>query len=182
MTEESTDERGDIATRFQPENKFWRLRSSHGRKPIFQSPDDLWSAALEYFDYIDDNPEMIAEPVKHQGTSYVMGVPHRRNMSEDGLVGFLDISIQTWHNYKSNPDFLEVTEKICRIIRVHKMDGAISGQFNSNIIARELGLADKSEVKEKKAMEVVIRDYDPAIDGDPHEHFTDSEDKPEGID
>ena len=30
-------------------NQFWKARSSHGRNPIFVSPDDLWTAASEYF-------------------------------------------------------------------------------------------------------------------------------------
>lgn len=34
----------------------------------------------------------------------------------------------------------------------------------------------------KKPLEVVVRDYDPEIDGPPHEHYSDSEEKPAGID
>ena len=28
-------------------NRFWEVRSSHGRSPIFESPDALWSACCE---------------------------------------------------------------------------------------------------------------------------------------
>ena len=114
-------ERPDIATRFKHNNKFWKLRSSHGRKPIFSSPEQLWEAAEEYFDYIDDNPEMIVETVKFQGMATVIGVPHRRNMSEDGLIEYLDIALSTWQSYKEKPDFSVVTEKICRIIKIQKI-------------------------------------------------------------
>ena len=133
------------STQFKPNNRFWEQRSSHGRSPIFKDPDQLWEACVQYFEYINDNPEMIAETVKFQGFASVVGVPHRRNMSEDGLIDFLDICQKTWWNYKQNPDFLLVTEKVCRIIRTQKMDGAITGQFNANIIARELGLVDKQK-------------------------------------
>ncbi|MDR6901408.1 hypothetical protein J2W52_003032 [Rhizobium miluonense] len=30
-------------------NKFWMARSSHGRNPIFATPEDLWNACNEYF-------------------------------------------------------------------------------------------------------------------------------------
>ena len=37
-------------------NKFWQLRAKHGRDKLFTSPDDLWNAACEYFQWCDDNP------------------------------------------------------------------------------------------------------------------------------
>lgn len=143
---EEKKERGDIATRFKVGNQAWKARSSHGRKPTFASADSLWDACCEYFDWIDENPELVTELVKFQGEAQEYQVPRRRNMSLDGLITFLDIVNSTWLNYRERPDFLIVTERVDRIIRTHKMDGAISGQFKENIIARELGLAEKKEV------------------------------------
>lgn len=37
-------------------NQFWKLRSKHGRDTLFSSPEFLWSAACEYFDWCDENP------------------------------------------------------------------------------------------------------------------------------
>ncbi len=37
-------------------NRFWEQRSSHGRKPIFEDPEQLWEAACEYFEWVTDNP------------------------------------------------------------------------------------------------------------------------------
>ncbi|WP_347174524.1 hypothetical protein [Parabacteroides goldsteinii] len=37
-------------------NQFWKLRSKHGRDILFSSPEFLWSAACEYFDWCDENP------------------------------------------------------------------------------------------------------------------------------
>jgi hypothetical protein len=39
------------------------------------------------------------------------------------------------------------------------MNGAISGQFNANIIARELGLADKQDVSHSGAITHVESEY-----------------------
>lgn len=141
-------------TQFKVGNRFWEARSSHGRSPLFETPDQLWEACLEYFEWVADNPMKAVELVKHQGIGIQHEVPLMRNMSEDGLKIFLDISNQTWANYKSKPDFLEITEKVVAVIRTHKMDGAVTGMFKESIIARELGLADKQDVQVKGQLQV----------------------------
>ena len=37
-------------------NQFWKLRSKHGRDKLFTTPELLWEAACEYFEWIDENP------------------------------------------------------------------------------------------------------------------------------
>jgi hypothetical protein len=37
-------------------NQFWKLRSKHGRDTLFESPEKMWEAACEYFQWCDDNP------------------------------------------------------------------------------------------------------------------------------
>ena len=37
-------------------NQFWKARSSHGRKPIFESPEKLLEACAEYFVWVEANP------------------------------------------------------------------------------------------------------------------------------
>lgn len=37
-------------------NTFWKLRSKHGRKKLFETPELLWEAACEYFQWCDENP------------------------------------------------------------------------------------------------------------------------------
>ena len=37
-------------------NKFWMMRSSHGRKPTFDSPSKLEAACHEYFAWCDKHP------------------------------------------------------------------------------------------------------------------------------
>jgi hypothetical protein len=48
-------------------NQFWKIRSSHGRNPIFAKPDDLWEACCQYFEWVDKHPLTAAELVKYQG-------------------------------------------------------------------------------------------------------------------
>ena len=148
MSSDDTD-RGDIATRFQLGNAAWKARSSHGRKPIFQSPEALESACEQYFQWVEDNPLITVESVKFQGAGSLMDVPKMRAMTVGGLCNFLDIDQTTWADYRTKPDFSRICERVDSIIRQQKFEGAAADIFNASIIARDLGLADKQEVTNK---------------------------------
>lgn len=125
-------------------NQFWLQRSSHGRKPTFATPKDLWEAALEYFKWTEENP-LWASKVLSDGK--LAEYPKMRAMTTDGLCIFLDITDQTLYNYRDkNADFLDIVTKIQKVIRTQKFTGASADLLNANIIARDLGLADKKEV------------------------------------
>ena len=49
-------------------NQFWKLRSKHGRDKLFATPDLLWEAACEYFEWCDSHPEYIVEQKKGNQT------------------------------------------------------------------------------------------------------------------
>ena len=68
-----------------------------------------------------------------------------RAMTIGGLRIFLGICEQTWVNYRNNQDFLGVVKEVEEIIYNQKFTGAAADLLNSNIIARELGLADKQQ-------------------------------------
>lgn len=126
-------------------NKFWLARSKHGRDKIFTSPDILWDACCEYFEWNHKNPLQAAELVKFQGRASVKRVPKMRAMTISGLCLFLDIAVQTWHNMKNDNDFLEIITRVEEIIYNQKLTGAAADMLNANIISRELGLVDKQE-------------------------------------
>lgn len=127
-------------------NRFWELRSSHGRKPKFESSDKLWEAACEYFEWVESNPLMSAELVKFQGEATVAEVPKMRAMTIQGLCLFLDITNQNLQEYGEREGFSEIVTRIKDVIYQQKFSGAAADLLNSNIIARDLGLADKKNV------------------------------------
>lgn len=127
-------------------NQFWKARSSHGRNPIFASPDDLWNAACEYFEWVEANPLYEDRIVTYQGVTTHEPVAKMRAMTSAGMCLFLDISRQAWDDYRKRKDFLAVTTRIEDVIRSQKFAGAAADLLNANIIARDLGLADKSEL------------------------------------
>jgi len=61
----------------------------------------------------------------------------------------LDIATKTWNDYKHRSDFLLVTTRAAEIIYNQKFAGASADLLNANIIARDLGLADKKVVEAK---------------------------------
>lgn len=126
-------------------NKFWEARSSHGRAPIFATPAELWEACIEYLDWVEAHPLYEAQAFAYQGKVTLQELPKMRAMTLAGLCIFLDIGRQTWDNYKSREDFVEVTTRVDEIIRTQKFQGAAADLLNPNIIARDLGLTEKSE-------------------------------------
>lgn len=126
-------------------NKFWELRSSHGRNPIFVAPDDLWTAACEYFEWVEENPLWEDKVTSFQGVNTHEPVAKMRAMTIMGLCIFLDISQQAWSEYKKREGFGDVTSRIDDIIRDQKFGGAAADLLNANIIARDLGLVDKAQ-------------------------------------
>lgn len=130
-------------------NQFWRVRSSHGRKPVFATPDALWSAAAEYFQWVTDHPLYEAKAFAYQGEVVVKELPKMRAMTIVALCLFLDLDRTTWAEYKLREDFTHITTRVEEVIRTQKFEGAAAELLNPNIIARELGLADKTQLTGK---------------------------------
>jgi len=127
-------------------NSFWRARSTHGRQPIFKTPDDLWTACEEYFEWVENNPLIEVRPFAYQGDVTMAEVPKMRAMTISGLCIFLDVARKTWDEYRGRKDYLPVVTRVEEIISAQKFEGAAADLLNANIIARDLGLRDKQDV------------------------------------
>lgn len=132
-------------------NRFWEARSSHGRNPKFESPEALWSACCEYFKWVDDNPLWEMKAFAFQGVVTQEPIPKMRAMTIGGLTLFLDITIETWRQYRMKEGFSEVTSQVEKVIYDQKFGGAAADLLNANIIARDLGLKDNAEVDHKSS-------------------------------
>lgn len=129
-------------------NRFWEARSSHGRNPIFGSPDELWSACAEYFDWIEDNPLYETKAFAFQGVVTQEAIPKMRAMTIIGLCLFLDIDRSTWYALKAKEGFSDITTRAEEVIYNQKFSGAAADLLNANIIARDLGLKEQSQVED----------------------------------
>ncbi|CAH9013333.1 terminase small subunit, partial [Vibrio phage F35 g1] len=132
--------------------ELWEIMKGPGQPPAFSSPDEMWDRAVEYFQWCGNNVILEDKIFKMKDPTggdslehdYVM---HKRPMTVAGLCIFLNISRASWYNYKKLPEFLDITEAIDAAMFEQKFSGAATGQFNANIIARDLGLTDKQEIK-----------------------------------
>lgn len=128
-------------------NQFWKLRNKHGRDKLFASPELLWKAACEYFEWCDTTPLLEQKLFAYQGDIQKDVVTHMRPYTLTGLCFYLECSEAYFREFKSSTpkggeDFLTVIEQIEQIIYNQKFEGAAAGFFNANIIARDLGLKD----------------------------------------
>lgn len=131
-------------------NSFWKLRSKHGRDKLFVTPELLWESACEYFEWCEANPLMETKGFAYQGDVTKEEFPKMRAMTLSGLCFYLGCN----ENYfivfkrqlpKDEQDFNRIIADIEAIIFNQKFQGAAADLLNANIIARELGLADKTE-------------------------------------
>lgn len=149
-------------------NQWWKMRSKHGRDTLFATPELMWEAACEYFKWCDDNPWVKHEQTRGNGkvneegeftTNALIQIPLGRPYTIHGLCLYLDCSVGYFKNFKlNNPDkvdFLAVVYQIEQVIYKQKFEGAAIGAFNANIIARDLGLADKSELTGKDGEKLI---------------------------
>lgn len=127
-------------------NQFWRARSSHGRKPIFATPEQLWEACAEYFEWVEANPLYEDNLVTFQGSATHEPTAKMRAMTITGLCIFLDIDRTTWAEYGKKEGFSTIVTRVDDVIRTQKFEGASAGLLVPNIIARDLGLSDKQEL------------------------------------
>lgn len=127
-------------------NQFWKVRTKHGRDRVITSPEALWEACCEYFEWIDKNPLWETKAFAFQGFVTKETLPKMRAMTLSGLCFFLRIDETTWQRWRREgpEEFRCVVREVDGIIRDQKFAGAAAELLNPNIIARDLGLADKS--------------------------------------
>jgi len=134
-------------------NQFWKLRSKHGRDKLFATPQLLWEAACEYFQWVQDNPLYETKVFNYQGIITSTEVPVMRAMTMRGLCFFLNCNEGYFRQFKSTLSddndeigFSTVISDIENTIYQQKFEGAAGNLLNANIISRDLGLADKKDL------------------------------------
>lgn len=134
-------------------NQFWKLRSKHGRDTLFATPELMWDAACEYFQWCIDNPfykheAKVVSIGDYQSDVRIVEIPVMRPFTMQGLCQYLGCNTRYFSDFKKTcgEDFSSVITRIEDVIYNQKFSGAASGFFNSNIIARDLGLRDKQEI------------------------------------
>ncbi len=129
-------------------NNYWQFRGKHGRDYQY-SPDELWDEFIQYCQWIEKNPLLEEKQFAFQGMVTTHDAPKMRAMTIRGFCLFADITTNTFYEYRKKDDFNDITTRIEDAIYQQKLEGAAADLLNPNIIARELGLKDHSEVTGK---------------------------------
>lgn len=130
-------------------NQFWKLRSKHGRDKLFETPELLWEAATEYFEWCEKNPLM---EVDFRGKdANEVEIPKMRAFTIQGLCLYLGCNSKYFNDFREakHDGFSDVLTRIMETIYTQKFTGAAAGFLNPNIIARDLGLSDKKELDKR---------------------------------
>ena len=138
-------------------NQFWKARAKHGRSKIFSSPNQLWKAAIEYFEWSDENPLLEQKAFAYQGVITKTEITKMRAYTITGLCIFLGVTRNYLTDLKDRlnletrqgKDFARIIKMIEEIIFTQKFEGAAADLLNANIIARDLGLTDKKDIDHK---------------------------------
>lgn len=129
-------------------NSFWLKCAKNGRDKIFATPQDLWNAACEYFAECDASPWVKKDWVGKD--AFEVERETQRPYTQKGLCLFLGVDESTLDNYakeESYKAFFPIVARIKSVIYTCKFEGALVGAFNANLVARELGLSDKQEIR-----------------------------------
>jgi len=151
-------------------NQFWKFRTKHGRDKTFKTPEMLWEAACEYFEWVEDNP--LQKAIIYQGEVSKESEDLMRPMTIGGLCISLGVHAEYLAGFESDLDletsegkeYSQIVKAIRQIIYEQKFAGATAGLMNPNIIARDLGLADKKEVKSNVSVTALLSEIKQSTD------------------
>lgn len=130
-------------------NNYWEFRNKHGRNHSY-TPDALWEEAVSYFEWISKKVWNKKEAIKSgEMAGTLMDVPTSTPMSITSFCLYADIDENTFQRYEKEEnykDYWAITKRIKGIIESQQFEGATVGAYNPNIIARKLGLGDKTDI------------------------------------
>ena len=140
--------------------KFIKKAKKMGRPLNLDSPEQLWELACEYFERCDGAPWNRTD-FKGKDADEVeipTAAPYIWSGFEDFLFEKIGITTlkdyrtasrktdeELGENYKRYRDYSEVITRVDAIMTGQKVSGALVGAYNSNLVARLEGLAEKTE-------------------------------------
>lgn len=137
---------------FERTPEVWEV-ARRGKPPAYSDPDELAEDVIKYLRWVSENPLVKA---KAFGTGLVMQEKVKRYPTVAGCAIFIGVAPRTWRDWKKPDHPLQETVLWAEgMMRQIKLEGAAAGIFNSVIVARDLGLKDKSEVDKSVTVNVI---------------------------
>ena len=122
--------------------QFWHSPQRAG----ITSPEELRSAAIEYFDWATSANLREAKAFAFQGSSWVEDIDKARAFTFKGMCIFIGVSTHKVRKLADDPEYAEVLAWIDDVIFTQKFELAAAELLNANFISKDLGLVDKSEI------------------------------------
>jgi hypothetical protein len=135
----------NVVTPFVLGNKLWMLRERSGPLPTFENNDQLIDKAIEYFEWCEENPIEEMTVGWYQGEATEHTITKMRAFTIAGLCAFIGVDRQSWAEWRKRDYLATAVAWIDDVMYEQKFTGAAAGILNQSIIARDLGLAEKSD-------------------------------------
>lgn len=134
-------------------NQFWKLRSKHGRDKLFATPELLYEEICSHFKWCDENPLIEVDFVGKDALK--VEIPKMRAYTLHGLCVYLGVNTRYFNDFEKSlvgkedqlsKDFSDIITWAREVMYTQKFTAAAANLINANLIARELGIADKKEL------------------------------------
>jgi len=126
-----------------------------GRPKAFNSPEELQGLLDEYFDYCDNNVEVITD---NKGNTKTIHKPYTMT----GICVYLDISGETWSDYSKKPEFSETIKKARKKVENYCEENTITGRLNPIFsifsLKNNFGWVDKIDVNTTTSSDKLTND------------------------
>ena len=109
-------------------------------RPRAYTPEALDAKFEEYVEWVKANPVYINKV----SAGEIIAVPTQRPLTLVGFCQFAKISKDTFRRYED--EFCGLLTCVRVAIEADQLEGAMVGQYNPNIVARVLHLADRQDV------------------------------------
>lgn len=127
-----------------------------------------WADAIQnYFDYCDKNPIYKNEALKSgDRAGEIIRIPTARPYLIEGLCDHANVSLQTFYNYleaEGWEEYFEITARARNRIYQQNIEFGYVGAYDSNLVARKLGLADKKELRAELKEQKIQLEYNGSL-------------------
>jgi len=153
-------------TQFTKGNETWRLRTKHKKSYLFETPEALWEAACEYFDWANTNPAYM--PIIRGREHAELLLPRARPFSMEALCLYMDCGVHYLDQFEArlkdrmdeeSEAFRDVITRIRLVIYEQKFTAAATGLLNTRIIMYNLRMLDTKQAappEEQKPRSVIV--------------------------
>lgn len=113
----------------------------------FSSPADLLTVAHRYFQWAQDTPLKEENVYVHRGIVTRADTHKTRAFSRKGFAAFAGVPLSYLNRLRGQgPEWAEALDLVEQVIEMQLYEHAAAGMLNANLVARTLGLAERSEV------------------------------------